>query len=97
MRMRWCFSKTQQMSLALLSLLLLVLLQLKAPHYGADGSNGKSYRFNGGAAVMTALKSHRGSSSAHKDNQNLGGGDDDEIFGVDKRKVRTGPNPLHNR
>ncbi|KAF5737628.1 hypothetical protein HS088_TW13G00515 [Tripterygium wilfordii] len=26
-----------------------------------------------------------------------GGGGDDEIFGAEKRKIHTGPNPLHNR
>lgn len=37
---------------------------------------------------MNAVKAHKGS-TADKDS--------DEIFGADKRKVYTGPNPLHNR
>ncbi|XWS28352.1 hypothetical protein CRYUN_Cryun25bG0061100 [Craigia yunnanensis] len=32
-------------------------------------------------------------SHAHK----VKDGDDDEVFGDEKRKVQTGPNPLHNR
>lgn len=33
----------------------------------------------------------------HKAKDGDGGDDDDEVFGDEKRKVYTGPNPLHNR
>ena len=70
-------------------LLLLLLLQLKAPCF-ADGS-GRFSRFKGGyGAELKPVKPHGG----FKANA---GKDADEIFGADKRKINTGPNPLHNR
>ncbi|CAH9079290.1 unnamed protein product [Cuscuta epithymum] len=102
----WGFSKKQKMSLGFLSLLLLLLLQLKAPSYYADDgnlSNGDSHRLKNGVKPisgvgLTARKSHH---RIPKAATNLGGHveekKEDDIFGADKRRVRTGPNPLHNR
>lgn len=95
--------------LALLSLLFLILFQMEATTsscYALDhdqnvkvvvvGSSSSS-SVPGPAGIMkmnNAVKTHRGSSrsriSAADNNK-------DEIFGSDKRKVYTGPNPLHNR
>ncbi|CAH9100832.1 unnamed protein product [Cuscuta europaea] len=101
----WGFSKKQKMSLGFLSLLLLLLLQMKAPNYYADDghlSNGDSHRLKRVKPIsgvgLTARKSHH---RIPKAATNLGGHDEekkeDDIFGADKRRVRTGPNPLHNR
>ncbi|KAF3442161.1 hypothetical protein FNV43_RR16077 [Rhamnella rubrinervis] len=75
--------------LACLSLLLLVLLLLETACF-AEGY-GKIGRFKGGSgSVLGPVKSQSGfKGNAHKDG--------DEVFGVEKRKVYTGPNPLHNR
>ncbi|CAK7340261.1 unnamed protein product [Dovyalis caffra] len=78
----------------LLLLLLLIMSQLETPCYAVG--YGKFSSFKGG------------SSSEPKNNlaksNNIGAGfkrnadkDGNEIFGAEKRKVYTGPNPLHNR
>ncbi|KAG2683638.1 hypothetical protein I3843_10G041600 [Carya illinoinensis] len=76
--------------LACLSLLLLMILQLETPCLAA-GSTGRLNRFKGGSGFqVNPVKPHGGiTGNAEKDA--------DEIFGADKRKVYTGPNPLHNR
>lgn len=95
--MTWVFSK-KQLSLAFLCLILLLgLLHFKVPYCcGAEnGNNGKFYRFKGdfSSSIKRGVKSHkRGFFSRGNNIPNM-----DEIFGDDKRKVRTGPNPLHNR
>ncbi|KAG7962131.1 hypothetical protein I3843_09G050000 [Carya illinoinensis] len=77
--------------LACLSLLLLMLLQFEAPCF-ADGA-GRFYRsFKGGSgSEHNSVKPHGTGFRGNADK------DADEIFGADKRKVYTGPNPLHNR
>nr|GMD39888.1 CLE06 protein [Ipomoea batatas]GMD41849.1 CLE06 protein [Ipomoea batatas]GMD43045.1 CLE06 protein [Ipomoea batatas]GMD44809.1 CLE06 protein [Ipomoea batatas]GMD46449.1 CLE06 protein [Ipomoea batatas] len=93
----YCLSKKHQMSVVCVCLLLLLmLLQFKAPCY-ADNGTVKFYRFKPNSASASAVKSHHGMKMKKKRNiPSLGLGGDD-IFGGDKRKVRTGPNPLHNR
>lgn len=80
-------------NLACLSLLLLILFQLEATKSSAEDHHGKFSSFKVGSVPSTeaarAHKNFRG--NADKDSA------DDEIFGGDKRKVYTGPNPLHNR
>ncbi|KAM6571722.1 CLAVATA3/ESR (CLE)-related protein 16 [Cannabis sativa] len=74
--------------LVLLSLLLLVLLQLESSACFAEGHNGKSERFR--STVSSSHHNHRSRNAREDYNK-------DEVFGVEKRKVYTGPNPLHNR
>lgn len=75
--------------LACLSLLLLMLLQFETACF-AEGYE-KFGRFKGGSgSVLGPVKAQsgfKGNADKH----------DDEVFGVEKRKVYTGPNPLHNR
>lgn len=63
------------------------VLHYKAPFCGAN--IGKFYRFKG------PVKSHNKGSFFSRGINNIP--NMDEIFGGDKRKVRTGPNPLHNK
>ncbi|KAB1222178.1 hypothetical protein CJ030_MR2G023441 [Morella rubra] len=77
--------------LACLSLLLLMLLQLETPCLA--GGSGRFSSLKGGSgsgSEINPVKPH----GAYKGNADK---DADEIFGADKRKVYTGPNPLHNR
>nr|GMC88607.1 serine carboxypeptidase-like 45 [Ipomoea batatas] len=93
------FADCDEMSLGCLHvvLLLMLLIHLKASSCYADPNIANLCRFKpkpkprSSGAMMSALK-HQ---SAHREFPNLYG--DDEVFGSDKRKVRTGPNPLHNR
>ncbi|BAT85108.1 hypothetical protein VIGAN_04260700 [Vigna angularis var. angularis] len=89
-------SKNQKMSFVILFLLLLLLLLLfsTTPCHAAAGkarferfkaassaSEFKPFNFRGAADLQ--------GNGAHKEG--------DQVFGADKRKVYTGPNPLHNR
>ncbi|KAK3218102.1 hypothetical protein Dsin_012072 [Dipteronia sinensis] len=83
-------------------LLLLMLLQLETScctHHDHDnhihGGYSRFNRFNGGSGShqLPAASSYGAFKGNNVDNKN----GDDEIFGADKRKVYTGPNPLHNR
>ncbi|KAK4377881.1 hypothetical protein RND71_004177 [Anisodus tanguticus] len=92
------FSKKMLTTLAFLSLLLMGLLHFKAPFCGANiGNNGKFYRFKGddSSSIKRAVESHNKGSFFSRGKNNIP--NMDEMFGDDKRKVRTGPNPLHNR
>ncbi|CAL5420577.1 unnamed protein product [Camellia sinensis] len=75
-----------------LLLLLMLMIEFKTPCF-ADGFN-KFSRFKGGSVSETnSLKPHRGFKGNNADYKN----GDDGVFGAQKRKVYTGPNPLHNR
>ena len=80
----------------LLSLLLLVLLHLESSACFAEGYNGKYERFRSHHQLNNAKSQNgfKGNINAQDYNKKDGG---DEVFGVEKRKVYTGPNPLHNR
>lgn len=82
-----------------LFLLLLFVLVLKSPSF-ADGY-GRFNKFSTGSEsnqVKQHKVNHEFLSPHSNNNQNNNAEEDgDEIFGVDKRKVHTGPNPLHNR
>ncbi|POO00505.1 hypothetical protein TorRG33x02_035790 [Trema orientale] len=89
----------------LLSLLLLVLLHLEISACFAEGYNGKSGRFRSKVSY-SHHQHHQQLSNAKSQNgfqKNINAEEDynkngaDEVFGVEKRKVYTGPNPLHNR
>ncbi|KAL6988048.1 hypothetical protein U1Q18_013795 [Sarracenia purpurea var. burkii] len=82
--------------LACLSLLLLILIELLTPCFG-DGNNKEFSRFKGGVGSdqRNSQKGFKGNSGNKKHSN--GDGDDDDVFGGEKRKVYTGPNPLHNR
>ncbi|GLT40847.1 hypothetical protein SLA2020_149510 [Shorea laevis] len=78
--------------LAFFSLLLLILLLDTIPCYAAV-LYGKSSRHKAGpASGMSAFKPQSGFKG-----KNNAAKDGDGIFGGDKRRVYTGPNPLHNR
>ena len=96
--MNWVTSKKEmgvlRRELACLYLLLLLIMSpLETPCYAVG--YGKFSSFRGGSS--SELKNNPAKSN------NIGGlkGNADkegnEIFGAEKRKVYTGPNPLHNR
>ncbi|KAL4611459.1 hypothetical protein ACB092_08G124900 [Castanea dentata] len=74
---------------ACFSLLLLILLLLEISS-SADGSATFGTFKTGSASELSNAK-HKGGFGGDKDK----GGD--AVFGDEKRKVYTGPNPLHNR
>ncbi|KAJ6921419.1 hypothetical protein NC652_015353 [Populus alba x Populus x berolinensis] len=77
----------------LLLLLLLIMSLLETPCYAVG--YGKFSSVKGGS--RSELRNNPAMSNGvggHKRNANKDG---NEIFGGDKRKVYTGPNPLHNR
>nr|DAD42891.1 TPA_asm: hypothetical protein HUJ06_001121 [Nelumbo nucifera] len=91
--MIWVLRRRQmglRKEVACLFLLLLMLLQLETP-CSADGY-GRFGRFRGGSASKLSAFQSKGIPERRE-----GDKDGDEVFGVDKRKIYTGPNPLHNR
>ncbi|CAK9188536.1 unnamed protein product [Ilex paraguariensis] len=77
--------------MACLFLLLLMLLKLGNSPCFADGYGRFSRSKGGSGSDLSPLKTHNGLKG--KGNKH----EDDDIFGGDKRRVYTGPNPLHNR
>ncbi|CAJ1915635.1 unnamed protein product [Sphenostylis stenocarpa] len=88
-------SKNQKMSFVVLFLLLLLFLILSTTPCQAAARKARFERFKGGGSSASEFKpfNFHGAAlqgnSAHKEG--------DQVFGADKRKVYTGPNPLHNR
>jgi len=85
--------KNQKLCFVILLLLLLILLLLLsniAPCEAASltGNKARFDRFKGGSFKSSSSRFHEGN------NANKNG---DQVFGDEKRKVYTGPNPLHNR
>ncbi|KAL3533513.1 hypothetical protein ACH5RR_007034 [Cinchona calisaya] len=78
--------------LACLSLLLLMLFQLATIKCYAEDQQGEFSSFRVGYVPSPSHKDFK--RNADKED---GSPPDNEIFGADKRKVYTGPNPLHNR
>ncbi|KAI9120684.1 hypothetical protein K1719_007717 [Acacia pycnantha] len=84
----------KKMGLLLLSLLLLNLFLLISPCKAAGRA--RFHRFKGHGSPNSELKPFHfgGNGLQGHEHQDV---DEDEVFGADKRKVYTGPNPLHNR
>nr|KYP70443.1 hypothetical protein KK1_009663 [Cajanus cajan] len=72
-------------------ILLLVLLLLTTIPCHASARKPRFDRFSGGSSASEFNPSnfHGASFEGNKEG--------DQVFGADKRKVYTGPNPLHNR
>ncbi|KAL2320641.1 hypothetical protein Fmac_029610 [Flemingia macrophylla] len=73
-------------------LILLVLLLLSTTPSHAAARKSRFDRFSGSSSTSDEFKPsnfHGGSLEGNKEGN--------EAFGADKRKVYTGPNPLHNR
>lgn len=91
-RMMGCCCFCCWRELALFSLLLLVVLQMEAKScYAAEKAKISSFKLDASSSSSsssTVMNGHKGFK---------GNADSEEIFGADKRKVYTGPNPLHNR
>lgn len=85
-------SKNQKTCLVFLLLLLLILLLLlsNAPCEASGGNKARFDRFKD-EPFKSKYKFH-GDLNFQGKNKN-----EDQVFGDDKRKVYTGPNPLHNR
>ncbi|CAJ2671698.1 unnamed protein product [Trifolium pratense] len=79
----------------LLMLLLILLLLLSSNIASCEGAlTGNKARFDRfrSGSFKTSSKKFHGAFQGNNANKN-----GDEVFGDDKRKVYTGPNPLHNR
>ncbi|KAG8649009.1 hypothetical protein MANES_08G060951v8 [Manihot esculenta] len=95
--MNWVTRKKHKMGLkrelACISLLLLLIMsQLETPPFAVG--YGKFSRFKSESASDHHLSPTNSNGVFRGKNANK---DSDEIFGAEKRKVYTGPNPLHNR
>ncbi|KAL8467651.1 hypothetical protein ACS0TY_031051 [Phlomoides rotata] len=87
--MTWAFHNTSKLGLPLLLLLLLFLLLLQNPSSAHENPKfSRATEKGSDSADLNALKIHQnGGIKAVRD----------ELFGAEKRRVNTGPNPLHNR
>lgn len=86
--------KDQKLAACFSLLLLTMLLHLQitiSPCCCVDASNQNVHQSTSFKAAPTSNNKIKGSGFLGK----VDG--EDEIFGSDKRKVKTGPNPLHNR
>ncbi|XWS71230.1 hypothetical protein CRYUN_Cryun03dG0121000 [Craigia yunnanensis] len=82
----------------LLLLLLLLLFQLESSTSTLDHGSARHGSFKpvpASSQQFRHVQSHGGFEAGNHDHKVKDG--DDEVFGDDKRKVHTGPNPLHNR
>ncbi|GMN53147.1 hypothetical protein TIFTF001_022291 [Ficus carica] len=86
-------SRKRELACLSLLLLLMLLLHLESNACFAEGYIGKST----GRFRRSAISSKSHELSRVKSQTQVGFKDGDEVFGVEKRKVYTGPNPLHNR
>ncbi|KAK8649203.1 hypothetical protein V6N13_129937 [Hibiscus sabdariffa] len=90
--MCWVLSNNQMLilrtRLACMSLLLLMLLQFHTPCHAGLYDKLNRFKPRSGAGLSPQPPGFQGSNT---------GKDGDDIFGAEKRKVYTGPNPLHNR
>lgn len=87
-----CAKIKKQMGFGILCLLFLTMLLVSTPCNAAGRA--RFHRFRGGGdGSHSELKpfDFRGGLKGNEDK------DGDGIFGAEKRKVYTGPNPLHNR
>ncbi|KMT15206.1 hypothetical protein BVRB_3g063170 [Beta vulgaris subsp. vulgaris] len=94
----------KQQQLACLSLLLLIILIFKTPTFAVG--YGRFNKFRSGFYSSSEINhgkhqpGHKSLSSSSSTTNKAGNAEDqngDDIFGADKRKIHTGPNPLHNR
>lgn len=86
-------SKNQNMGFVILFMLLLLLLLLSTTPCSAAG-RARFERPRGGSSSASELKPSRFHGGIQGNSADEHG---DQVFGADKRKVYTGPNPLHNR
>ncbi|GKU93479.1 hypothetical protein SLEP1_g7071 [Rubroshorea leprosula] len=83
---------------ACFSLLLLVLLLLiEASESAARGSSARHGSFKTGNSAASHEFSPIESNGVKGFERDHKGEDGDAVFGDEKRKIHTGPNPLHNR
>lgn len=75
-------------------LLLLLLLLLEMNPCSADGNTKFPRGKKGFHSTLNAAKIHENGSKGMGTGKEFSG---DEVFGAEKRRVYTGPNPLHNR
>ncbi|KAF1883214.1 hypothetical protein Lal_00030426 [Lupinus albus] len=81
------------MGFLFISLFLLMLLRFSTTTSSSTVEKTRRFdRFKGGSS-SSELKSSEFQLQGNKADKNIG----DQVFGADKRKVHTGPNPLHNR
>ncbi|GMH20218.1 hypothetical protein Nepgr_022059 [Nepenthes gracilis] len=74
--------------------LLLVLLPLERPFFADGHGRFNKVRSGSSSTELRRVKSH---GFFFRGNAEKNAGGDDDMFDDDKRKINTGPNPLHNR
>lgn len=88
-------NKNKNKNMGFVILLILLVMLLSNASCQAATTKARFERFKGGAFASKFKSSSSSSSSKfHGVNKN---GDQQQVFDGDKRKVYTGPNPLHNR
>ncbi|KAG4906628.1 hypothetical protein AAZX31_20G038400 [Glycine max] len=84
------------MSLACFFVLLLVLLLLQLQSFSTAATTNESAKFqNFESGSMPKPSSFQEAKQGFR--QNSGEGGSEAVLGEEKRKIYTGPNPLHNR
>ncbi|XWS73630.1 hypothetical protein CRYUN_Cryun02cG0145100 [Craigia yunnanensis] len=82
-----------------LLLLLLLLFQLESStstHDHGSARHGSFKPVSASSQQFMPVQSHGSFEAGNHEHHKVKDGDD-EVFGNEKRKVHTGPNPLHNR
>ncbi|KAK7286671.1 hypothetical protein RJT34_21835 [Clitoria ternatea] len=87
-------SKNPKMGFGILFLLLLLLLLFSTTPCKAAIGKTRFERFRGGSSASEFKPPKFHGNGLQGDSASKEG---DQVFGADKRKVYTGPNPLHNR
>ncbi|QCD97065.1 hypothetical protein DEO72_LG6g1775 [Vigna unguiculata] len=88
------------MSFVILFLLLLLLLLFSTTpcHAAAAAGKARFQRFKGASSSSSSASEFKPFNFHGADLEGNGAHKEgDQVFGADKRKVYTGPNPLHNR
>ncbi|KAK9671181.1 hypothetical protein RND81_12G011600 [Saponaria officinalis] len=86
--------KKQNYLVIYLYILLVIMIFIEVPKFALG--YGRFSKFN--QHEKHQLQGYNGNFATFKNGKNSeDNGDDDVIFEDDKRKVHTGPNPLHNR
>ncbi|XVF69535.1 hypothetical protein PTKIN_Ptkin11bG0089700 [Pterospermum kingtungense] len=82
-------------------LLLLLLFQLEsstsAHDHGSASRHGSFKPVSASSQQIRPVESHGGFAAGNHNHRGKDGDDDHGVYGDEKRKVHTGPNPLHNR
>ncbi|PIA60074.1 hypothetical protein AQUCO_00400746v1 [Aquilegia coerulea] len=91
-------SRSRRQEIVCLFLMVLMVLHLleECSCIGSDSARFARLRGTGNGSKNIPVKSRSGFGRRNGDHKDIKGSSDD-VFDDDKRKIHTGPNPLHNK